>query len=157
MSLKDELHLRKGFSVAEHEAILNIYYTASMIKKRATQFFAAHGVTDVQFNMMLLLFHQSPPRGGLSQVELSEMMLVNRANITSLVDRMEKAGLVRRKADPDDRRSNIVMLSAKGRRILQKVDKEYIAEVKSIMSSLKQSDVRKLTSMLEKLRENISE
>ena len=96
MSLKEELKLKKGFDIVEHEALLNIYYTASLLKKRADVFFKTFGLTDVQFNVMMLLHYHSGTQDGLSQAQLSDMMLVNRANITTLIDRMEKASLVMR-------------------------------------------------------------
>ena len=55
MSLKEELKLKKGFDIVEHEALLNIYYTASLLKKRADAFFKSFSLTDVQFNVMMLL------------------------------------------------------------------------------------------------------
>ena len=118
MALTEELGLKKPVAFAPHEALLSIYYTASCLKKKADQFFAPFGLTDVQFNLMMLLKHQSGDAGGLSQAQLSAMMLVNRANITSLVDRMEKAGFVQRTADAKDRRYNIVKLTSKGLKCL---------------------------------------
>ena len=129
MALEQELGLKKGFGVLEHEAILNIYYTASRIKKKAGDFFRGFGLTDVQFNVLMLLIHQSGEQGGLNQAQLSDMMLVNRANITSLIDRMEKAKLVERTA-ADDRRYNIVKLTGQGRKLFAKVEPLYARQIK---------------------------
>lgn len=152
MALEQELGLKKGFSVLEHEAMLNIYYTASQIKKRADEFFRPFGLTDVQFNVMMLLEHQSARQDGLNQAQLSDMMLVNRANVTSLVDRMEKSGLVVRTAAADDRRYNIVKLTGKGRKLLAKIEPLYAQEVKRIMSSAKSAEQKKLIDILGKIR-----
>jgi hypothetical protein len=64
MSLKQELGLKQGFREPAHEALLNIYYTASMMKKRADVFFSRFGLTDVQFNLLTLLYFQSPGAPG---------------------------------------------------------------------------------------------
>jgi len=152
MALKEELGLKRGFVDTAHEAILNIYYTASMMKKRADDFFSQFGLTDVQFNLMELLHYQSGKEGGLSQAQLSDMMLVNRANITSLVDRMEKAGLVTRNAHSNDRRFNIVKLTTKGKNLFEKVEPSYLEQVRKIMASLDESELKKLMIMLEKVR-----
>jgi len=163
MALKEELGLKCGFADSAHEAILNIYYTASMMKKRADDFFGQFGLTDVQFNLMELLHYQSgstssPPggkEGGLSQAQLSDMMLVNRANITSLIDRMEKAGLVARTAHSKDRRFNIVKLTAKGKNLFEKVEPSYLEQVRKIMASLDTPELKKLMAMLEKVRRTL--
>ena len=98
MSLEAELGLRKPVALLAHEALLNTYYTASCLRKKAGEFLRPFGLTDVQFNLM---------------------MLVNRANITSLIDRMEKAGLVARTSTPSDRRYNIIKLTGRGKKLLQ--------------------------------------
>ena len=155
MSLQQELGLKKGFGVLEHEAILNIYYTASCIKKQADEFFRTFGLTDVQFNLMMLLEYQCGSQQGLSQAQLSDMMLVNRANITSLIDRMEKSQFVVRTAVASDRRYNIVKLTDHGKKLLAKVEPLYASQVKTVMSVLKESEQKKLNQMLEKIRSKL--
>ncbi len=156
MSLSKELGLKKAITPLTHEALLNIYYTASCMKKRADEFFRPFGLTDVQFNALMILCHQSEPEGGLSQARLSDMMLVNRANITSLIDRMEKAGLVERTSAPKDRRFNIVKITSQGQKLLAKVEPLYAQEIKKIMASLTSSEQTKLIGALEKIRGKIT-
>lgn len=155
MSLKSELMMRKGFENPAHEALLNIYYTASRVRKKAGDFFRLYGLTDVQFNVLSLLKHQSGENGGLTQVELSRMMLVNRANITTLIDRMEKAGLVARKPMPDDRRYNTIELTQHGRDMYAKVSGIYKRKISEIMNVLSQDELNALMDVLEKVRVNL--
>ena len=155
MTLEQELGLKKEIAFLEHRALLNIYYTVSCLKKRAAEFFRPFELTDVQFNLMMLLRYQSENDGGLTQAQLSEMMLVNRANITSLIDRMEKGGFVVRTESPDDRRSNIIKLTTKSQKYLAKIEPLYAAEVKKIMSCLSQQDQKKLVKIMGDLRESI--
>lgn len=155
MALEHELGFRKPIALLPHEALLNIYYTASRLKKRAGEFFRPFGLTDVQFNLMMLLEYQSGPEEGLSQAQLSEMMLVNRANITSLIDRMEKADLVIRTAAASDRRYNIVKLTDRGKKLLAKVEPLYARQVKTVMSTLKDNEQKKLNQMLERVRSKL--
>lgn len=153
--LKQELGLKQGFKEPAHEALLNVYYTASMMKKKADLFFAQYALTDVQFNLLTLLYFQSGKEGGLSQAKISDMMLVNRANITSLVDRMEKAGLVARNAHKKDRRFNIVKLTTKGKALLEKVDPYYSEQIKKVMSPLSRLEMKTLMQLLEKIRRQL--
>ena len=155
MALKEELKLKKGFEMAEHEALLNIYYTTTSLKKRADVFFKTFGLTDVQFNVMMLLTYQGGP-DGLSQAKLSDMMLVNRANITTLIDRMEKAQFVIRTNDSADRRTNIIKLTAKGKKMFEKAEPFYVEQVKQAMAGVNQIEQKKLMAVLEKVRANIN-
>jgi DNA-binding MarR family transcriptional regulator len=156
MSLEHELGLRTAIASLGHEALLNIYFTATCIKKRAAEFLRPFGLTDVQLNVLMLLHHQSGDEGGLSQAQISDMMLVNRANITSLIDRMEKAKLVVRTAAADDRRYNIIKLTERGKKLFVRVDPLYSKEVKGAMGVLKGTEQKKLVRMLEKVRANIT-
>jgi DNA-binding MarR family transcriptional regulator len=171
MGLKEELGLKTDFASPGHEALLNIYYTASIMKKRADEFFGQFGLTDVQFNLMNLLYYESgstgSPRGGkahstssgqeggLSQAQISDMMLVNRANITSLVDRMEKAELVSRTAHANDRRYNIIKLTSKGKNLYTKVEPHYLKQVKEAMAPLDAAELKRIMGMLEKVRRTL--
>lgn len=157
MSLEHELRLRKPIALEAHEALLNIYYTASCLKKRADEFFRPFGLTDVQFNALMLLAHQGGDEEGLSQAQLSNMMLVNRANITSLVDRMEKTNLVARTVAPDDRRSNIVKLTGRAKNLLARIEPLYADEVKKVMAPLGNLEQKKLIAALEKVRRGLSQ
>lgn len=152
MSLKNELGLAVPFTLESHESLLNIYFTATCIKKRSTEFLSPFGVTGVQLNLLMMLGHQDTDGQGLSQAKISEMMLVNRANITTLVDRMEKAGFVMRTAADGDRRFNMIKLTKKGKKLLEKVEPVYGKEVTRIMSVLSDAEKKKMVKMLEKVR-----
>lgn len=156
MSLREELRLTKPFALPGHEALLSVYYTASQLRKKAQEFFQPFALTDVQFNLMMLLKHQSGSREGLTQARISNMMLVNRANITSLIDRMEKADLVTRTPCRFDRRYNIIKLTSHGKKLLRHIEPLYAKEVKRIMAALKTDEQKCLIKTLEKVRGQVS-
>ena len=155
MNLAKELKLRRGFTNTGHEAILNIYHTASLLKQTSTRFFNEYGLTDVQYNLLVLIIEQCGDTPGLSQVELSDMMLVNRANITMLVDRMEKQGLVSRVEHPVDRRSKIVIPTKEGQKRYMEADTAYVERIDAITSFMSEAELKKLIKNLEKIREKI--
>lgn len=155
MGLKEELGLRRDLRPKAHEAFLNVYYTAALLKKLARGLFRPFGITDVQFNVLQLLAYHAGDQGGLTQAELGHMMLVNRANITPLIDRMEKAGLVVRTPVPGDRRYHLVQLTNEGRDILTKVEAEYERWMHSIVGTVEDEDLIQLVDSLGALRQRI--
>jgi DNA-binding MarR family transcriptional regulator len=155
MPLDVELGLKKPVTLLAHEALLSTYFTASCLRKKVGHFLQPFGLTDVQFNLMMLLKHQSGTSEGLTQAQLSSMMLVNRANITTLIDRMEKSDLVTRTSVPSDRRYNVIVLTNYGKRLLSQIEPLYAEEVKRIMDVLMEADQKRLIGMLEKIRSNI--
>ena len=155
MKLEKELGFKQGIKIAEHEALLNIYYTGDILKKRARGFFKKYGITDVQFNLMELLYYQADEKVGLTQGELSRMLLVNRSNMTTLIDRMEKAKLVTRFDVPGDRRYNAIRLTAHGKKALLDVEGKYMDEVKKIIGVLSKSEMGGLIKALEGIRQGL--
>ena len=157
MRLKDQLGLKKGFDNEAHETLLNVYYTGACLRKRFTEMLRPHGLTDVQLNLLMLLKHQADENGGLSQVVLSRMMLVNRANISALIDRTEKAGFVRRHPVSGDKRLNTVKLTERGAGLLAQVSDEYYREIATITGEVSPQEQRKLMRTLEKIRTGLVE
>ena len=56
-------------------------------------------------------------RRGITQQELAERLLVTKANVVGLIDRVSPAGWVERRADPEDRRVNRLYLTNAGRKL----------------------------------------
>lgn len=70
--------------------------------------------------------------GGMKLGELSRRLMVSNGNITGLVDRLVKQGLLDRQVAPNDRRAQIVKLTAEGRRnfrAMAKAHEDWIAEI----------------------------
>ena len=68
----------------QHEVVMAIMLTARMLSGMGRVLLKESGLTEAQFNILMLLQYQFPE--GTMQVELSKRMLVNRANVTGLVD-----------------------------------------------------------------------
>jgi len=151
MSLKDELGLLKPVANRAHETVLNIVFTATIMGKEANRILCPLGLTDAQFNVLMLLGYQAAG-GGINQTSLGRMLLVNRSNITGLVDRMEKAGLVARVPDPEDRRVNQVVMTEAGGQVLARAQKAYFDRIEELMSTLSAEEWKLLVGMLERVR-----
>ena len=91
MSLQKELGLPNPLEAPGHEAVLNIVLTGELLAKEGDRLLRPFGLTDSQFNVLMLLKYQVKG-GGINQTRLGQMLLVNRSNVTGLVD---TAGTVR--------------------------------------------------------------
>jgi DNA-binding MarR family transcriptional regulator len=75
--------------------------------------FAAHGLEPWEFDVLAALRRQGPPYE-LSPGALLRTTLVTSGTMTNRVDRLENAGLVRRRPDPEDKRGVLVTLTPAG-------------------------------------------
>jgi DNA-binding MarR family transcriptional regulator len=153
MNLKKELGLDQAIETTEHECLLNILYTTTMLSKASYVYFRQYGITDAQFNVLIQLHYAKQP--GLSQVDLGRRLVVNKADMTGIIDRLEKAGFVGRETYPKDRRVNMIKITRKGRDMVNKVEPGYFAGVQKLMSDLSKNDMRTVIKNMEKIRENV--
>ncbi len=157
MSLQKELHLPNPIVSQAHEAALATVLTGLLLEREAWLLLRPYGLTDSQFNVLYLLRDQCGPDGTLNQTELGRMLVVNRSNVTGLVDRMEQAGWVQRLDDPDDRRVKRIQLTPAGRRLLDRVDDVYMERVEAVMQALSGKEQRQLCRLLEKIRHRLAQ
>ena len=90
---------------------------------------------------------------GQTLASLSRRMLVTAGNLTGLVDRAERDGVVERRADPRDRRLSRVYLTPKGRELVQRAPPAHAPHVAELLAALDASERRELRRLLGKLRE----
>ncbi|MBA4419201.1 MAG: hypothetical protein C0392_15035 [Syntrophus sp. (in: bacteria)] len=151
--LRTELNLEQPIETIEHECLLNIVFTATMIGKIAYGYFSKSAITDVQFNLLMQLKYTREKR--LSQVELSRRLVVNKANVTGVIDRLEKAGFVVRIPHNTDRRIKMIAITEKGLDIVTRLEPGYFEAVSRLMSPFTKPEMAGLIESLEKLREVI--
>jgi DNA-binding MarR family transcriptional regulator len=89
--------------------------------------------------------------GGLSQQELADRLLVTKGNVCGLIDRMEEAGLVERRPDPEDRRPNRLHLTATGRARFEQVVPAHETLIDELLSAIPDGDLRALQASLHRL------
>ena len=154
MALEDELQLPNTIANPRHGAIVGMVLTGAMLSKEGDRLFRPFGLTESQFNILMLLKHQSEG-GRINQTQLGQMLLVNRSNITGLVDRMEQAGWVERRAEEGDRRVKMVQLTANGRRLLEKAEKAYYTRIEYLLSDVSPAELKQLSRILERVRARI--
>ena len=91
----------------------------------------------------------------LSQTELASLVQVEAATMVSTIDRLEKAGLVQRLPSESDRRVKLLVLTAEGRVIYEKVRAKAEALRRELIGKIDPERVAVATSVLEDLQELI--
>ena len=105
------------------------------------------GLTESQFAIMEAVYHLGP----LPQGELCRKILRSGSNVTTVVDNLERDGLVRRERDTADRRIQIVHLTASGRELLDRALPIHVQRVRALMDVLDPDELRELGRLCRKL------
>ena len=104
-----------------------------------------------RFDLLAHLYRED----GQTLAALSRRMRVTAGNLTGLVDRAERDGVVERRADPRDRRLSRAFLTPKGRDLVQALIPAHAAHVSELLSLLEAGERRDLRRLLGRLRESL--
>jgi DNA-binding MarR family transcriptional regulator len=118
---------------------LVVMATADTFLRESQRLFRPHGLTGAQYNVINILA-QSPV--GISQRELGDRLVVDRSNVTGLLDRLEKNDWVRRSDHPEDRRVYRISLTPAGRALWTKITPLYLEVVRQITCQLSAKRMR---------------
>ena len=105
-------------------------------------------LTPLHFEIMMLLTEE----GTLPVAKIGERLVLAKAHMTQLVDKLVENEIVVREADPDDRRVIRVSITAKGKETLDKIHERVGRAFKKALSSLSENDLKELTTSLSKIR-----
>lgn len=131
----------------------DIVATGDLFLRESARLFRPHGLTAPQYNVLNLLAGRDDGLG-YSQRELADTLVVDRSNVTGLLDRMESAGWVRRVDDANDRRVYRVQLTPTGKKLWQKVTPAYADVVAQVTKRLNEREIHAALALLETLRED---
>jgi MarR family transcriptional regulator, transcriptional regulator for hemolysin len=111
---------------------------------RTAEVLGSVGLTPALFALLNVI----GAREGAIQQELGSMLGIDRSTMVSLIDELESAGLGRRRPSATDRRAREIVITPKGRRLLQQA-RRLIAQVEDeVLAGLTAEDRRELLALL---------
>ena len=134
-----------------YQALIELLQTADTVWNASRVFFGRWDLGPSQFNVLNLL-HMNP--AGLSQTDLSRQLIMHRSNLTGLVDRLEKRGLVQRQEVATDRRAYSVVLTTAGATLLRDILPRYYEEANGVWDHLSARRASELISDLQQAAQN---
>ena len=137
-----------------YRALMELLRTADTVWDASRIFFERWDLSPSQFNVLNLL-RLNPD--GLSQTDLSRQLIMHRSNLTGLVDRLEKRGLVARREVAADRRAYSVVLTAAGTRLLREILPRYYEEATRVWDRLPARRATELIADLQQVTRNVKQ
>ena len=113
----------------------------------------AVGLTTSQLGVLETLYHLGP----MCQRDIGEQLNKSRGNVTTVVDNLERRGLVERVRNEDDRRYITLKLKPKGRETVQRVYPQHTSRIREVMNSLTVAERDALASLCAKLEVALEE
>jgi len=113
-------------------------------------FLAVHGLQHGEFDVLMTLRRAGTPHR-LTPTALYEAAMISSGGMTGRLDRLEKAGLVARHANPADRRGLLVGLTEQGLALIDGILGPHIANEDALLAGLEQAERQALDRLLAKL------
>lgn len=148
MKLEEEIKQTK-FRNQYHKLAVNIIYTHSWLMSFHTEFFEKHNLTPSQFNVLRILRGQHPKPASVNL--LKERMLDKMSDASRLIERLRLKGFVDREISKDDRRKADVVITDKGLKVLEEIDKSN-GLIDTKLKNLNEKETELLNNLLDKLR-----
>lgn len=137
------------------EMLLNLAYTYDIVSSHLSGKIVPYGITRAGFNVLRILSRSQSK--SCKQNEISQLMLVSRANITGLVDSLFRKGLVERISDPNDRRVNMIKILPKGEKLLEDLLPGYYQHMQDMCSVFTPKEKKVFNELLTRLRNRTNE
>lgn len=93
--------------------------------------------------------------GTLHPAKIGEKLLIAKAQMTHLIDKLVERDFVKREMDPSDRRTLNITLTEKGKQVLEEQDNLVINAMRDNMSSLSDAELEALSNSLRNLRDTL--
>ncbi|MCY7309901.1 MAG: MarR family transcriptional regulator [Chitinophagaceae bacterium] len=149
MGIEQDIQQAK-FRNPRQKAAINLIYTLSWMKEKTKCIFEAEDITPQQFNILRILRGSFPDP--LSTLQIRERMLEKMSDTSRIVDRLIAKGLVKKLTCKNDRRLVDVIISDKGKKLLERLDTRQ-DEIDGVLGKLSEKDANILSDLLDKIRD----
>jgi DNA-binding MarR family transcriptional regulator len=127
---------------------------AHALMLRALRRSVPEGLTLPQFDVLAQLERR---KDGMTPGDLTRALLVTAGNVTGIVDRLQRLGLVERRAVPEDRRTVRVCLSPRGRAVVRRAIPRHRRDIETLLGRLRTDDLARLRDLLGTLNRSLEE
>ena len=130
------------------KASVNLIYTFGWLTEKTKELFAPEDITPQQFNILRILRGSPQP---LSTLQIRERMLDKMSDTSRIVVRLIAKGLVKKGTCKMDRRLVDIIITDKGKKLLERLDARQ-DELDGIMGNLSKKEAEVLSDLLDKIR-----
>jgi DNA-binding MarR family transcriptional regulator len=124
---------------------------AREIEARLETVYREHGLEPGWHDVLATLRRIGPPHR-MRPSDFAGALMITSSGTTKRLDRLEKAGLIAREPDPQDRRGILISLTPKGRELIDRVTGPHLANERRLLEALTPAEQRQLADLLRRLQ-----
>ena len=135
--------------------MLNIERTAAVLTHRFAESLRPYDITPTQYNVLRIL--RGAGGDGLCRHEIRDRLVSQVPDVTRLLDRLEKAGLIARQRSAQDRRMVTTRITRDGLAMLRRLDEPVVKVQERQIGHLTRPQLRTLIELLSAVRDGYRE
>jgi DNA-binding MarR family transcriptional regulator len=151
-AIGEEIHQTKAFASIEEELLVSLLRTTDVLQERFEQAVRPFNISMTQYNVLRILRGAEPE--GRTCSEIGERMIAREPDVTRLLERMEKAGLIKRSRDKEDRRVVVTRITPAGLKLLDKMEPE-LGEIGGLLKPIGERRIEKTLKLLDDVRAHV--
>ena len=153
-SIQREIRQTRPFLSLQEQLLVNLMRTSRAVEESWLQYLKrTEGLSLSQYSILRILRGARPDAVKISEV--GERMIYRDPDVTRLVDRLARQGLVRRQPHPEDRRVVLVGITPDGLSLLARLDEQVDRYAHAVMAGLNAQELRTLDGLLNEVRAGI--
>ena len=129
------------------KVVIGISRANQAIQKQSAVTFKEGGLTTAQFAVLEALYH----KGTLTIQEIIKSILSTGGNMTVVINNLEKEKLIERHVNPEDKRSSLIEITQKGKKIIEEIFPNHLQSLKEEFKVLTIEEKQVLITILKKL------
>lgn len=134
--------------------VFHIFLLSCVLERTANRECEHHGLTLPQFRALCCITNAG--KEGITHSDLCNRLLMSKAPLTGIIDRLEREGFVQRKPDDKDRRVSRIAITPKGEEGWQRVRADLRQHAFRHCSNLTEEEQQTLVDLLARLLENVA-
>jgi DNA-binding MarR family transcriptional regulator len=140
---------RRWEAVPQMHAVTSLMRVQQLVLGQLDEILKPHGLTFARYEALVLLVFSRA--GALPLGKMGERLQVHATSVTSIVDRLEAAGLVVRRRHPDDGRAVLAEITDEGRATVEKATADLVS-ARFALTSLSEEELGRLSDLLRPVR-----
>lgn len=146
-----KIELEDKASILALDTFVKLMRCTETVKYQVHQHLMKVGITESQLAVLEVIYH----KGSMNQQLIGHKILKSKSNLTTVLENLEKSGLIARELSPKDRRNRLVSLTEKGEALISAIFPEHTDKITTVFSSLSQKEQIFLGILCKKLGQSL--
>jgi DNA-binding MarR family transcriptional regulator len=151
-SVGEEIHQTRAFASLEEELLVSLLRTTDVLHERFESIVRPFNISMTQYNVLRILRGAEPT--GRTCGEIGERMIAREPDVTRLLERMDKAGLIKRTRDSADRRVVVTRITASGMKLLEQMEPR-LREIDGLLKPMGERKIETTLNLLDQVRAHV--